>query len=119
MADAIPLNRPSKARAGAVASADERLAFERLLVDLSSQFANVAGDQFEIVTQTALSRILEFLGFDRSTFGEFLENGSIDVLASSAIEGVVHAIRKPLVGLCLVPPQTPRWRDDRSSIPAR
>jgi hypothetical protein len=89
MADAIPLNRPSKARAGAVASADERLAFERLLVDLSSQFANAAGDQFEIVTPTALSRILEFLGFDRSTFGEFLENGSIDVLASSAIEGVV------------------------------
>ena len=88
MADAIPFSRPAKISVGSDASADERLAFERLLVDLSSQFANLAGDQFEIVTRTALSRILEFLGFDRGTFGEFLDNGAIDVLSSSAIEGV-------------------------------
>jgi transcriptional regulator with GAF, ATPase, and Fis domain len=88
MADAIPFNRPAKTVVGSDASAGERLAFERLLVDLSSQFANLPGDQFEIVTRTALSRILEFLGFDRSSFGEFLEDGSIDVLSSSAIEGV-------------------------------
>ena len=88
MADTMALNRPSKTRVGSDASADERLAFERLLVDLSSQFANLAGDRFEIVTRTALSRIREFLGFDRTSFGEFLEDGSLDILSSSAIEGV-------------------------------
>jgi transcriptional regulator with GAF, ATPase, and Fis domain len=88
MADAIPFNRPAKTVVGSDASTNERLAFERLLVDLSSQFANLAGDQFEIVTQTALSRIREFLGFDRSSFGEFLEDGSINILSTSAIEGV-------------------------------
>jgi formate hydrogenlyase transcriptional activator len=89
MADAIPFDKPSRTRAGSNASADERLALERLLVDLSSQFANLAGDQFGIVTRTALSRVREFLGFDRSSFGEFLENGSIDILSSSEAEGVV------------------------------
>jgi hypothetical protein len=51
--DAISLNKPAKARASSVASADERLAFERLLVDLSAQFANLAGDRFEVAIQTA------------------------------------------------------------------
>ena len=87
MADVMPFSRHSEARAGSVASADERLAFERLLVDLSSQFANLAGDQFETVTEMALSRIREFLGFDRTSFGEFVEDGSIDVLSSSVIAG--------------------------------
>lgn len=88
MMDAASRNKPLKSRQGSVASAEERLAFERLLVDLSSQFANLEADQFESVTRTALFRVREFLGFDRSSFGEFLENGSIDVLSSSAVEGV-------------------------------
>ncbi|HZR89736.1 MAG TPA: sigma 54-interacting transcriptional regulator [Bradyrhizobium sp.] len=88
MASTVHLSRPSKTAAGSIASADERLAFERLLVDLSAQFANLAGDRFEIAIQTALSRIREFLGFDRCSFGELLEDGSIDVLSTSAIEGV-------------------------------
>jgi len=88
MVDAIPFNRPAKTKAGLEASADERLAFERLLVDLSSQFANLSGEQFEIATQAALSRIREFLGFDRGSFAEFLEDGSISILSSNAAEGV-------------------------------
>jgi formate hydrogenlyase transcriptional activator len=39
-------------------------------------------------TQTALLRIREFRGFDRSRFAEFLENGSLDVLSSDAVGGV-------------------------------
>jgi formate hydrogenlyase transcriptional activator len=69
-------------------SVDERLAFERLLTDLSSQFANLAPDKFESVTQATLARIRQFLGFDRNTFAEFLEDGSINILSSSAIDGV-------------------------------
>jgi transcriptional regulator with GAF, ATPase, and Fis domain len=88
MADAIPFTKTAKPRINPEASTDERLAFERLLFDISSQFANLAGDQLESVTQTALSRIREFLGFDRGTFAEFLEDGSINVLATTAIEGV-------------------------------
>ena len=88
MADAITLKRHSEARSESDASADERLAFERLLADLSSQFANLEGKQFEAATQTALLRIREFLGFDRSTFAEFLDDGSISVLCSNAIDGI-------------------------------
>ena len=88
MVDPIPFSKPAKTRAGSEASADELLAFERLLVELSSQFANLAGEQFEIETQSALLRIREFLGFDRSTFAEFLEDGSLGVLSSNAVEGV-------------------------------
>ncbi|UGA43970.1 sigma 54-interacting transcriptional regulator [Bradyrhizobium quebecense] len=88
IADAIPVIGPSRTRTGSDASTEERLAFERLLVDLSSQFANLAGDQFETATRTALSRVRDFLGFDRSAFGEIRENGSIEVLSSSAIAGI-------------------------------
>ena len=88
MADPIPFNKPAKSRAGADVSADELLAFERLLVELSSKFANLAADEFEVETQSALLRIREFLGFDRSTFAEFLEDGSLNVLCSNATDGV-------------------------------
>ena len=77
-----------KKRSVDATSVDERLAFERLLTDLSSQFANLAPDQFETVTQTTLVRIRQFLGFDRNTFAEFVEDGSINILSSSAIDGV-------------------------------
>jgi formate hydrogenlyase transcriptional activator len=88
MVDPIPFSKPATTRHGSDVSAEELLAFERLLVELSSKFANLAGEEFEIATQTALLRIQEFLGFDRSTFAEFLENGSFDVLSSDAVEGV-------------------------------
>ena len=88
MADAIPFNKAAKSRAGPDASADEFLAFERLLFELSSKLANLAGDEFEAEIQSALSRIWEFLGFDRSTFAEFMADGSLNVLCSNAVEGV-------------------------------
>jgi len=88
MADAIPFNKLAKAKTEPGVSVDERLAFERLIADLSSQFANLSADRFDDVTQTTLVRIREFLGFDRNTFAEFLEDGSINVLSSSAVDGV-------------------------------
>jgi len=88
MASATLVSKTAKVRVEAEVSANERLAFERLLFDLSSQFANLAGERFEAATQTALLRMREFLGFDRGTFAEFLEDGSISVLSSNAIEGV-------------------------------
>ena len=88
MADPIPFNKPAKSRAGPDVSADELLAFERLLVELSSKFANLAADEFEVETQSALLRIREFLGFDRSTFAELMADGSLNVLCTNAVEGV-------------------------------
>jgi transcriptional regulator with GAF, ATPase, and Fis domain len=88
MADPIPFNKAAKSRAGPDVSADEFLSFERLLVELSSKFANLAAEEFEVETQSALLRIREFLGFDRSTFAEFMADGSLNVLCSNAVEGV-------------------------------
>ncbi len=88
MADAIPFNKVAKSRAGLDVSVDELLAFERLLVELSSKLANLAGEEFEAEIQGALSQIREFLGFDRSTFAEFMEDGSLNVLCSNAVEGI-------------------------------
>ena len=47
----------------------ERLAFERLLADLSAEFANISGEQLASGIQDAMKQIREFLGFDRSSFG--------------------------------------------------
>jgi formate hydrogenlyase transcriptional activator len=88
MADAIPLHKRLRKDAGQEASSDERLAFERLLFDLSSQFANLVSDRFNEATQTALERMREFLAFDRSSFAVFLEDGSINILATTAGDGV-------------------------------
>jgi len=70
------------------ASAEELLAFERLLADLSARFANIPAEQVESEIQAAQTSLRQFLGFDRSTFGEFQEDGSLVVLSSTAVEGV-------------------------------
>src|SRR5688572_13377174 len=51
------------------ASLTERLAFERLLADLSARFANVPVDRVETGIEEALKQLVDFLGFDRSSFG--------------------------------------------------
>jgi formate hydrogenlyase transcriptional activator len=70
------------------ASAEELLAFERLLADLSARFANIPAEQVESEIQAAQTSVRQFLGFDRSTFGEFQEDGSLVILSSTAVEGV-------------------------------
>jgi len=82
--------------AGSDASAEELLAFERMLADLSARFANVPAEQVECEIQVAQTILRQFLGFDRSTFGEFQEDGSLVVLSSTALEGVEPTPQGPL-----------------------
>src|SRR5882757_7340729 len=70
------------------ASAEELLAFERMLSDLSARFANIPAEQVEVEIRVTQAIVRQFLGFDRSTFAEFQEDGSLVVLSSTAIEGV-------------------------------
>src|ERR1700710_967371 len=69
-------------------SLDQRVAFESMLADLSARFANVPNELVEFEIQQAQVALREFLGFDRSSFAEFQEDGSLDVLSTTAIEGV-------------------------------
>src|SRR5882762_7642158 len=78
------------------ASAEELLAFERMLADLSARFANIPVEQVESEIQIAQTILRQFLGFDRSTFGEFQEDGSLVVLSSTAVEGVEPTPPGPL-----------------------
>ena len=63
-------------------------AFEILLADLSSRFANVPGDEVEKEIEIALRQLIAFLGFDRSSFAEFDAEGQLNVLCSVAVKGV-------------------------------
>lgn len=78
------------------ASAEELLAFERMLADLSARFANVPDDQVESEIRVAQTTLRQFLGFDRSTFGEFRDDGSLFILSSTAVEGVEPTPQGPL-----------------------
>ncbi|MBK1720378.1 sigma 54-interacting transcriptional regulator [Thiocystis violacea] len=92
-ADAETWRRPDPAE---LAHA-ERLAFERLLGDLSALFTDLpAGRLIEEIEQ-ALARLLEFLDFDRGSFGEFVgDDGPIEVLCSAARNGVEPLPRAPM-----------------------
>src|SRR5271166_2069214 len=68
------------------ASLEELLAFERLLSELSARFANVSGEQVVAEIESALKQLLAFLGFDRSTFAEFADEGKRYVPSSAAVE---------------------------------
>jgi formate hydrogenlyase transcriptional activator len=78
---AIHISAPSDA------SAEDLLAFERMLADLSARFANVSAEKVEFEIQLAQTILRQFLGFDRCTFGEFDEEGSLVVLSSTAVDG--------------------------------
>jgi formate hydrogenlyase transcriptional activator len=78
---AIHISAPSDA------SAEDLLAFERMLADLSARFANVSAEKVEFEIQLAQTILRQFLGFDRCTFGEFHEDGSLVVLSSTAVDG--------------------------------
>jgi hypothetical protein len=67
-------------------SLEELLAFERLLSDLSARFANVAVDQVVAEIESALKQLLEFLGFDRSAFWEFVDEEKQNEVADEVIE---------------------------------
>ena len=81
--------------AGIGASLAERLAFEQLLADLSATFANVPADRVVAEIEGGLGRLNGFLGFDRSTFWEFADNGDRIALCSVAVGGVEAVARGP------------------------
>ncbi len=80
------------------ASAEELLAFERLLADLSARFANVPAEGVECEIQLAQTKLRQFLGFDRCNFGEFDQDGSLSVISSRSSSRTCAMIcrRKPL-----------------------
>jgi formate hydrogenlyase transcriptional activator len=78
------------------ASVEELVAFERMLADLSARLANVPADRVETEIQLAQVALRQFLGFDRSTFAEFQDDGSLVVVSSTAVEGVEATPLGPL-----------------------
>jgi FixJ family two-component response regulator/signal transduction histidine kinase len=65
-----------------------RLAFERLLAELASRFADVPGAGVPEEIRRALHRLVDFFGYDRCTYGEFAPDGGLSVIASAAAAGV-------------------------------
>jgi formate hydrogenlyase transcriptional activator len=96
MPDAITFNRTTKAAPKSDASIEELLAFERMLADLSARFANVPVEKVEQEIRVVQAILLKFLGFDRCTFAEFQDGGSLVVLSSTAVEGVEATPQGPL-----------------------
>src|SRR5258705_5791211 len=90
MPDVIPFNRSAKAEnaSRSDASIEELVAFERVLSDLSARFANIPAELVEVEIRVVQAILLKFLGFDRCTFAEFRDDGSLVVLSSTAVEGV-------------------------------
>jgi formate hydrogenlyase transcriptional activator len=70
------------------ASVEDLLAFERMLADLSARFANVSAEKVEFEIQLAQAMLRQFLGFDRCSYGEFNQEGSIIVISSSADDDI-------------------------------
>src|SRR6266436_7517401 len=77
-------------------SVEQLVAFERMLADLSARMANVPADRSEAEMQMAQVVLRQFLGFDRSTFAEFQDDGSLVVLSSTAADGVEATPLGPL-----------------------
>lgn len=66
----------------------ERLAFERLLADLMARLASVTSDRIAVEIERALTELVEFLGYDRCTCGEFDADGALSVVCSAAVGGL-------------------------------
>ena len=77
----------------------ERLAFERLLADLSVRFANVSRDGIVEEIEAALGQLVESLGYDRCTYTELAADGTLHVLCSAAVGGIAPLARGPFTGL--------------------
>jgi formate hydrogenlyase transcriptional activator len=80
---------PTPDAASGEVSLDERLAFERLLGDLSAQFADLPAAHVIAGIRDALTRLTEFLGFDRCSFGEIgAGDAGVEILCSVSRTGV-------------------------------
>ena len=75
-------------RKRAEAALEDRLRFERLLADLSATFVNVPAERLNDNVDSSLKLLVEFLGNDRSTLGEFTDDSAhILVTHSYAVPG--------------------------------
>jgi transcriptional regulator with GAF, ATPase, and Fis domain len=71
------------------ASLEEQLAFERMLGEIATRIASVASDEIDAEIAAAMRRLIDFLGFDRSTlFAYEVEPGHLVGLLSIAVPGV-------------------------------
>lgn len=72
----------------------DRLRFETFLAELSATFVNVPADKVDSEIESALRQIVEFLGIDRSGFGEASADGKqMDITHSFELPGVPPAPR--------------------------
>src|SRR5437763_11490734 len=63
----------------------DRLRFERLLTDLSATFVNVAADLVDAQIEQALERLVDFLGVERSSFGQISEDNKAILVTHSFV----------------------------------
>jgi FixJ family two-component response regulator/signal transduction histidine kinase len=77
-----------KARDGAALALIDLLAFERLLAELASRFADVPPGAVTGEIRSALNRLVDFFGYDRCTYSEFAADGTLGIVASAAVAGV-------------------------------
>ena len=66
----------------------DRLAFEQLLAELASNFADVPSGAVTSAIQSALKRLVDFFGYDRCTYSEFAADGTLNIVASAAVPSV-------------------------------
>jgi transcriptional regulator with GAF, ATPase, and Fis domain len=67
----------------------EQLAFERMLAEIASRFASVGAEEVEAEIAAAMRKLIEFLGFDRSTLSEYVPDPErLVVVGSVAVPGV-------------------------------
>ncbi len=66
----------------------DRVGFESLLFNLSARFVNVPAEQVDAEILEGLRSIVEFLGIDRSGFGQILSDSSLAITHSYQVPGV-------------------------------
>src|SRR3954449_4140685 len=64
---------------------EERLRFERLLTDLSATFVNVPADLVDAQIEQALEKLVDFLGIERSSFGQISEDDKAFLVTHSFV----------------------------------
>jgi formate hydrogenlyase transcriptional activator len=75
-------------RKQAALATEDRMRFERLLVDLSARFVNLTSDHIDEHIDDCLKLLVEFLGNDRSTLVEFGDDEALlSVTHSYAVDG--------------------------------
>jgi transcriptional regulator with GAF, ATPase, and Fis domain len=79
-----PADRPVAEPSAGAGLADE-LAFERMLGEIAARIASVASEEVEAEIAGAMRRLIDFLGFDRSTLFTYeLDSGCLTALLSVA-----------------------------------